>query len=303
MAGNDLNQDQDLFSCDIDQVMKQFWAEAGPAMADYPRPSSGRIYHYTDISSAISIIESQELWSSNIAFLNDFNELICAQNIMKNLVNEKNRVSSDEMARSVVLKLMNDIDSGFLYATFVFSFCPDGDLLSQWRGYGSSGVAIGFDVEQFGDLFSDTMLVKVIYNAQTQMEIFDSLITSVSGWLLSIKDNPTYEILEKDVMNTLRIYFENIAAKMKNYTFREENEWRLVTRIEGATSPGLLRYRVRGNAVVPYIEIKPTGKLPIVDIILAPNSHPSVGPSLQSLLWKKGYPSATVTRSLIPFRD
>jgi hypothetical protein len=68
-SGHDQNLNQDLFSQVAAQSMRQFWVEAGQAMADYPRPISGKIYHYTDISAAMSIIENQVLWSSNIAFL------------------------------------------------------------------------------------------------------------------------------------------------------------------------------------------------------------------------------------------
>jgi hypothetical protein len=51
---------------------------------------------------------------------------------------------------------------------FVVSFCPDGDLLSQWRGYGQSGgYAIGFDANILKGLTTkDITLAPVVLRKQ-----------------------------------------------------------------------------------------------------------------------------------------
>jgi hypothetical protein len=55
---------------------------------------------------------------------------------------------------------------------FAISFCDDGDLLSQWRGYGSfgSGYAIGFEPRKF-DILQLVKLIEVQYGFEGVQEL------------------------------------------------------------------------------------------------------------------------------------
>ncbi|MCT4574068.1 DUF2971 domain-containing protein, partial [Bacillus thuringiensis] len=57
--------------------------------------------------------------------------------------------------------------------SYVVSFCGDGDLLSQWRGYsGSGGFAIGFDAAALMERWGRAglgLLMPVVYSSDEDL--------------------------------------------------------------------------------------------------------------------------------------
>lgn len=296
----------DLFD-PVATMMDKFWAGGMPLMADRPFPEGGLVHHYTTVEAAISIIEKQRFWSTNIAFLNDFNERVCALNVLTNIIEAPDTgVFKDEGAKELARQLVSTIKDQYVHATFVTSFCDSGDMLGQWRGYGG-GVSIAFDAEELDAAFDEqTSLVRVLYRPAEQSEIFDRMIVTASSWLADKKDDDDFENIKWEGLSRLRVYFENISAKMKNMSFYDEREWRLLTKrdISPLTDRPEVHFRARGKAISPYIELDPNnGKLPIRGITLSPNSHSSAGSSFQAILHKYGYEDVLVNNSTIPYRD
>ncbi len=295
----------DLFEREISPASGQFWDESGELMADRPLPTDGLVHHYTSIEVAILIVEGQELWPSNIAYLNDSTELVCARNVLKYLLSSQSRTRDNQNAAELLKKLDEKIGTEFVHSTFVLSFCDNGDLLGQWRGYGG-GVSIAFDGLEIGSIFEETNLVKVIYSAFQQIQILDSLIMSFSTYLDGQKQKEGYNVLETETISFLRLYFENIAAKMKNEAFAEESEWRILTTRRGVdiSQHPEVHFRTKNKGALPYLKIQPKdGLLPIKGITLSPNAHSSAESIFNALLYKKGYRGYFIKKSVIPFRD
>jgi hypothetical protein len=145
----------DLFD-PLTGAMDAFWEESREELLGNPFPGEGLVHHYTTVEAAISIIKSQSLWSTNIAFLNDFNERICASNVLRRMIHEveKCRIFADKEANELATQLLSKIENEFVHSSFVTSFCDDGDLLGQWRGYGG-GVSIAFDAKALNASFRD----------------------------------------------------------------------------------------------------------------------------------------------------
>ena len=222
----------DLFESELMSATSQFWEETGALMADRPFPDNGLVHHYTSIDAAISIIENQELFSSNIAYLNDSNELICAKNVLSHLPGLETRTKHIPDSTEFIKSLIEKIENEYIYASFVASFCDNGDLLGQWRGYGG-GVSIAFDGQELDTKFESTSLVKIKYEFGEQQTILDNLIVSALSWLDEHSENADYAYIKSRLTSYIRVAFEHIASKMKNIAFAEENEWRLVTRRSG----------------------------------------------------------------------
>lgn len=97
------------------------------------------VYHYCSKETFKSIIESGKIWLSDISKSNDSTELI------SEILKQKAKLSSSQTKeRDIADKLIEAQDAFICWA---FCMSEEGDLLSQWRGYGDDGrgFSIGFD--------------------------------------------------------------------------------------------------------------------------------------------------------------
>jgi hypothetical protein len=102
------------------------------------------LYHYTSAQGLLGIIQTREIWATNVLYLNDSSELSdAAEFLTSELGSTPSRAWDDDGLASMTLSSYSKDAS---VDHFVVSFCEDGNLLSQWRGYGASGTsyAIGF---------------------------------------------------------------------------------------------------------------------------------------------------------------
>ena len=216
------------------------------------------------------------------------------------------------LAKAVTLAF----DSGPLANSqvFVASFSAAEDQLGQWRGYsyGSSGVSLAFDLKVFRPPASIGTLVSFapcvydpVQKEQLVLHALHHFKEEVGGYRekafkaacdlnpekLTSKDkeqvvkefleaNPSkkapIENFQAAVLNT-RIDCLRIAALLKDSSFVEESEWRLVLpTLMDRTTPmnNPPRFRVGKTTLIPYIAhpFSATGPLPLVDIILGPGS-------------------------------
>lgn len=280
----------------VEEFQPNLLPEAIAAAAEFVHTPPDTIFHYTSIDAAISIIKNQCLWLSNVNYLNDHQENSVIRNILSEIKSNPDDATS-YMALSVAKTLFRCIESPPNSDTFVMSFCENGDLLSQWRGYGR--LSIGFGATEFQQNFESIRLIKIIYDYLKQTNFVHSAIQHIA----SSATNGRAALAEIGLAIAM---FDTLSAHFKNSAFSEENEWRFIVDRPGMDRLGIrdVKFRVRGNAIIPYIEIKPTsGRLPITSIRLAPSSHPTVKPALQWLLATMGYSDTVVIESTIPYRE
>jgi hypothetical protein len=129
---------------------------------------------------------------------------------------------------------------------FIVSFCEEGDLLSQWRAYGSmSGFSLAFSpLSRKGKIKPEckhgfrTMVRRVIYEPEQQLArlhfLFKRLIKLVNGFSFT-----TMSALGADAHVELSILLilemTDWACTVKHQSFAEEKEWRVVTYPKAAT--------------------------------------------------------------------
>lgn len=109
------------------------------------------LYHYTGAAGLMGILGRNVLWATEASYLNDSSELLYSLDMLQDAWSAKFGELGEKVPEvGVVDTVRNRMTS----ATFVGCLCADGDLLSQWRGYASTGgYAIGFDTRELLDNF------------------------------------------------------------------------------------------------------------------------------------------------------
>ncbi len=224
------------------------------------------LYHYTTGTGLQGIIESQQLWATNIAFLNDFEEHV-------GFFDRKFPSLMDDAMRSVIadleqtaagrerLQKAGGVGKAMEYAQtmeqtirtvtlqfnspYITSFCsapldqdPDDGLLSQWRGYGTDGsYAIVFDSPPL-----EQLLMEEGKNFHDQFAIWGDVQYYDKNGTHKIVHPETVE-QEKIIRDTLAKFFleggmdnldplypavTSLSCLNKHWGFREEKEVRIV---------------------------------------------------------------------------
>ena len=253
------------------------------------------VYHYTDAAGLLGILQSESLWATDVRFLNDGEELAyAADSIVAELqhraeaIQSQSEVEGDERA-TTLLGLADELSShaaGRSGQVFVTCFCTNGDLLSQWRGYGrKEGYALGFDFEilrstaaQHGghleqiDYGGEEKIRSVVEEYATMRPVGHA---GTVGYVLAQNLQP-------------------LLATVKNPAFKEEDEWRLVlTGPEGW--PKEMKFRVgTGLGVVPYVEIE-IDRQALRTVAIGPGPNPELRRSgTQKLLTAGGWDDVDV---------
>lgn len=115
---------------------------------------TSKYYHYTSLQACYGIIESNDLWMSDIRYLNDTKEILsCKRKALQKIGGNKDRKHSD------------------LFDYYAVSFSKRPDSLSQWQTYADKnhGVCIEFDLTKdsiFRSLFKGGRVIpqNIIYD-------------------------------------------------------------------------------------------------------------------------------------------
>jgi hypothetical protein len=92
------------------------------------------LFHYTSLDGARGIIESKSLRLTKFTYLNDTSEFRHAIGLFRAEVHTAIQ-SLNHGHREFLRKVAAQLDSFESTNICIASFCEDGDLLSQWRGY------------------------------------------------------------------------------------------------------------------------------------------------------------------------
>ncbi|RKN83484.1 DUF2971 domain-containing protein [Ulvibacterium marinum] len=287
------------------------------------------IYHYTSFEGLIGILESQNLYATNINFLNDRKELKHGIGLIQGVLNSFETKKESEKIIEFLRSNLSKISETDRYVT---CFSRNGDLLSQWRSYGNNGkgVAIGFCPFHIEESIYDWVdCMNIMYNELEQIEVLEEYIKISLDYFNGYKELLDWEGFDYDylVADTLIYFLEAIIANFKHPSFREEEEFRIEYRFDGNINKQkkkILYFRNSNNLIVPYIKLisrfkkerkkginnskvmKHTEnnlKLPIKEIILGPSLDFELNKiGLGKLLLKTGYEHIEIKDSKIPYR-
>jgi len=261
------------------------------------------IWHYTNAQGLLGILGSRTLWASSADYLNDFSELhfgrtafiAALDRVVKQLGG-----STDEHGKPlrgwglwVTAEHMRERFSPEsvprLPGAFVTSFCSDGDLLSQWRGYsGGAGFSIAFDEGLLASIKgAGSQLVPVVYGDEAIAVFADKIWAHLDG-----DDDLTVENLG-DLLKHV--------SEFKHDSFKEEKEVRL--RVQSSEAQEV-RVRAQGDRLIPYV-VLPFKDEAVVEIRVGPGlDQRTQASALRHFIKASGYGhEITVSGSVAPFRN
>ncbi len=297
------------------------------------------LYHYTTVEGLLGIVRSRSLWVSDVEFMNDAQELRFGRpELRAALVEQADRLcppeseDSPDCSRATLLRSAAehlDQPAGIFasrqwHAVYVACFCESEDLLSQWRGYGSSGgFAIGFRRsslealeraatpsldERLATLLAgsqevverpssprtptDIRLAKVAYGE----EAVDAVVDDV---LRRIAEEPTTHPVAQGYYRSKTVLLPSLAT-IKHGAFREEREWRLI--ISASFGEASVEFRMAHLGVIPYVEL-PLPERAIVSVVVGPGEQSELRRhGVERLLDENGLEDVEVRDTTAPFR-
>jgi hypothetical protein len=278
------------------------------------------LFHYTTAAGLLGILSSSSLWATDLHFLNDAQEAIYAREWvtdavrgMKNPVLDPSHfaygmgegaVETFARYQGYVLDALNSTEFG----VYVACFCQSGDLLSQWRGYGTDH---GYAIELKTDALTTALdgfstyppakgLAQVRYGSDAAADVVSQAVEGVGDFNLN---HPGVKAEYK------ALHLAALLATVKHPGFSEEKEWRLFVAFEGsqqATKFGPVPYertsfRSTPMAIVPYIKVQLPSDA-IVTVRVGPGNSTDVREAGVRRLLKSVGSNATVLRSDVPLR-
>jgi hypothetical protein len=297
------------------------------------------LWHYTTADGLKGILESckQELWkvvplkdgkfkfepilgscmlrATNVFYMNDTREVTYAREIMlEEIYFRKGKYPdpADEFLERVEIGLRF---GEMISQPHIACFCDDeagDDLLSQWRGYASTGggYALGFRSASLASHGPKTPLRKVIYDETMQRKLIGDTLDDF--WMALSVVAPSFSsstaklgLAIGDFADAIAPFLDEYVACFKHPKFEVEKEWRLIQRVVPfkTADPKLVtvkhaEFRVARGMLVPYVEFDvgeqdPNDRLwrlPLEQITIGPTRHPMQAEnSLKQILNKHDY--------------
>lgn len=280
------------------------------------------LFHYTGIGALLGIEQSESLWASSVYFLNDGEEIVYAQKLLTNLLKDK-------------LKEVNGVEETFLnqfidwlkpfssipYNMFIFSLSEEQNLLSQWRSYTphGKGVSVGFSPMVVENIIKENELkiAKCRYDKDEHNEILYILLGRMLHTFgnryseIDISKGPPNQEYHK-FLEEFRGDILQVFSTIKHPAFKEEKEWRLISKYYESYVVPDIKYREGASMLVPFIELKiqrwhdnpqHTHSVYFESVCLGPSQHSNLSfNALQNFLSNKRISHMTIG-SGVPYRE
>lgn len=204
-------------------------------------------WHYTSQESGTKILNSHSIYLAPIKNTNDIYEMDYFVDLfIKRLyLDLKTQKFKKKMIDSIIaifkhnlkVELISNLKQESIFLTCITSKC---DAVYQWAMYGDKGQGISIGMNRLilkkievktNKLLNGTckhlQLLKVVYSVRKQKQLTDSLVAEIVEDL--VKEYKTTNGI--NVFNLISKYFNSfysLAISLKNPSFKEEHEYRMV---------------------------------------------------------------------------
>lgn len=163
--------------------------------------------------------------------------------------------------------------------SYVFCFCSENDLLSQWRAYGAGGAgfAVGFNRVRLEKYLQNESLhvsdpMPFVYNMDLQQTLVNAFVSRAEG-IAGAK----YNLTGKDLIefqNEFAFWLIQYSLVMKHASFSEEKEWRV---LQVSRDQKGVKFRPGRGIIIPYLELSAIPPDVFVNVTLGPGVDPKFG--------------------------
>lgn len=225
--------------------------------------------------------------------------------------------AGDDELRILSQECRARLDAARMSAT-IFAFCmtPNGDQLSQWRGYtrNGAGFSLGFESsalerrERIAGMPA-LSLRPVIYEPVDQRRLVDKAFALVGTLLAESPNDATFSSSLDHAASLFTSTVVDLLPTFKDVSFGEEAEWRLVhARSSDRVSPDMSLH-LSADYLVPHVELQigatsaETACLPLREVVIGPQfDEVRMRGALQVLMAKHGLSGVVLRKSAIPLR-
>jgi len=240
------------------------------------------LFHYTSANNLISVIESGELWATQISCLNDQQELSHGLELLRTQLKIRlSKTKKNATLQDLHTTLLKRVDNHNVKIEHIYVTCFSsvGDDLSQWQSYSTqAGYNIGFD-PVFLSRIPEVMLAPVSYKKAQKIAFLRKIITQMESLFekgLELRP-PRYR--EDWKTNFLKAWLSNLSqiiCLFKDSCFASENEWRLILNLGFPNNiPIIPRFSHPGPMFKRHVALQ-FGKfrLPILSVRVGPTAYP-----------------------------
>jgi hypothetical protein len=277
-----------------------------------------RLYHYTTFSGLLGIVDSGALWASDIRYMNDSAELKHTADLIRTEITDRIGAghAKPDLLNQFLDWVTHRITNGHML--FAASFRSNGNLLSQWRGYSrvGKGVSLGFNPDFILECAEKQtfQIGKCIYNRGEQRKLISQVIDSVEALADKGDDNRDNhprggsDRSYHDIFQEIESDLLRIAAILKHPSFREEEEWRIISPVITDYRKETVLFREGTSMLVPYIEFnlatQNNSSIALEHLFLGPTPNITISMnSLTMFLSKRGIrPKGGISYCQIPYR-
>lgn len=271
------------------------------------------LYHYTSLAGLDGIASSQSVWASAAQYMNDSKEYTLAVDIARRQVARLAHSEKDKNRAELIRYLHDQLERVENLEVCIFSLSSEGDLLSQWRAYcpPNGGYSVGFSGPLLRQVTAPQggILAKCEYNGQAQEQLVADALTPVFEELPTLvpKHEESIRKIGEEHIGLLFSQLIFVAPLIKDASFQEEMEWRLIWIPGRANSPPeALKFRPGPGVYIPYVPFSLVHghvSVPIEELIIGPMPHQeSAVRGISGALRERGIRWHSVRLSQVPFR-
>jgi hypothetical protein len=255
------------------------------------------LYHYTTQAGLLGIVAVGAMYATKIQYFNDSAEFHLALNLAQALIRELSADGGVKLPDADITRLVNEVESIRHANVFALSLSAEGDLLSQWRAYGSPGssFAVGLETPLLRHFAEEEgwALLRCIYDPEDHRHAVGAVVERAVSSADSVQAG-----------DVLRGSLLSLAPRMKHHSFEEEEEWRLVSPLLDESEA--FEYRTGRSTPIPYVQFpiaRDKRESAIGEIVVGPSPHRDLSIMATAGLLRRYGIAAPVRASETTFRE
>lgn len=224
----------------INRMVRTFDTKARPMKS---LSNNDILYHYTSIDKLFSILDGDSFWASRSRFSNDSTE---------------DKVMGQEWIS----------EQQYYGDNYIISFCEDGDILSQWRGYcykGGASIGLKFNSPKTYTVCKNNKLddeiemkagknVDLYMNCPLPVIYCQTNFSNPQGVDVKEEFSDKWDSIQQDYDN---ITIADLVPYLKNSCFSDELEYRLVFDNTQGDLEEFVQFRVLDDGTrIPYLVVR-----------------------------------------------